>query len=123
MFNQWRDYDFISTILAMIGLGIAVANWEVDAQMDYNKLDPTKYPKAMDDPRNLKVSTNIIRIIILTTTILAIISLVIRHYYKILWLNKYFYDDCDTHIYYQFQEVIVGKHDIVQLKEKKMLTK
>ena len=75
----------------MIGLGIAVANWEVDANLNYDPLQPHKYKNAMDDPRNKKVSTNIIRIIILVTTILALVTLIMRHYYKNLWINKYFY--------------------------------
>lgn len=30
IFNHWRDYDFITTIMAIIGLALAVANYEID---------------------------------------------------------------------------------------------
>jgi hypothetical protein len=30
IFNKWRDFDFITTILAMIGLALAVANYEIE---------------------------------------------------------------------------------------------
>jgi hypothetical protein len=84
----------------MIGLALAVANYEVDEQGNYAPLDPSKYPNAMDDPRNAKNSTNMVRLIIMITTLLAIVCLITRHYYKILWLNKYFYEDSTTHLYY-----------------------
>lgn len=95
----------------MTGLALAVANFEVDIQSNYPKLDPEVHKNAMDDPRNKKNSTNMLRLIILITTLLAVACLVTRHYYKILWLNKYFNQDADTHIYFQFQEIVVGKEN------------
>lgn len=86
--------------MAIIGLALAVANYEIDMSSQYELLNPQLIPNAMDDPRNKKTSTNLVRMIILITTILAIGSLVMRHHYKVLWINQYFQQDNDTHIYY-----------------------
>lgn len=100
IFNQWRDYDFITTILAMIGLALAVANYEIDMSNSYDLLDPKLTPNAMDDPRNQKTATNMVRLIIMITTLLAVFCLVMRHRYKVQWLNEYFQQDSETHIYH-----------------------
>jgi hypothetical protein len=107
----------------MIGLALAVANYEIDIVNFQTKLDPDRIPNAMDDPRNAKDSTNLVRLIILITTILAIVCLIIRHYYKIEWLNKYFQDDQETHIYYQYNEVIIGKGADNIIERKRMINK
>ena len=52
------------------------------------------------DSRNRHASTNIVRLIILITTLLAVTCLIMRNYYKVQWLNKYFKADQETHIYY-----------------------
>ena len=90
MFNKWRDFDFITTILAMIGLALAVANYEIEMSSQYELLDPKLHKNAMDDPRNQKTATNMVRMIILITTLLAVGCLFMRHYYKVQWLNLYF---------------------------------
>ena len=76
----------------------------------------------MDDPR-LSDTTNLVRLIILITTALAIVCLIVRHYYKIQWLNKYFQEDQETHIYYQYNEVIIGNHKDNIIERKKMFNK
>jgi len=93
----------------MVGLALAVANYEIDMRSGFMPLNPIAHPNAMDDPRNKKASTNMVRLIIMITTFLAVVCLITRHYYKIIWLNKYFHLDSDTHIYYQFQEVVMEK--------------
>jgi hypothetical protein len=87
IFNHWRDYDFITTILAIIGLSLAIANYEIDMSSQYDLLNPSVIPNAMDDPRNRKTSTNLVRMIILITTLLAVGCLIMRHHYKVLWIN------------------------------------
>ena len=107
----------------MIGLALAVANYEIEINDYKTALDPEKYKDAMEDPRNSKDTTNLVRLIILITTILAIVCLIVRHYYKIEWLNKYFQEDQETHIYYQYNEVIIGKHADNIIERKKMFNK
>ena len=68
----------MTTVLAMVGLVLALANYEIDMHVNYEPLNPARYPNAMDDPRNAHESTNIIRLIILITSLLAIACLIIR---------------------------------------------
>jgi hypothetical protein len=107
----------------MIGLALAVANYEVDMYSNFSPLNPDLYPNAMDDPRNMKASTNMIRLIIMITTLLAIGCLVTRHYYKVVWLNKYFMQDSETHIYFQYQEVMQKNQNDLAIKQKKLLSR
>jgi hypothetical protein len=83
IFNSWRDYDFITTILAMIGLALAVANYEINIRGNYPSPDYDNLPDPMQDPRNRKPETNLVRIIIGVTTLLAVACLCMRHYYKV----------------------------------------
>jgi len=94
-------------IFSSIGLAIAVAHYEVDMSRNFSPLDPMKYPNAMDDPRTKRPSTNLIRLTILATTLISIFCLIRRHYFRNLWLNKYFHDDGETYIYNQFRKVIL----------------
>jgi hypothetical protein len=67
----------------MIGLALAVANYEIEMSSNYELLKPSVHKNAMDDPRNQKTATNMIRMIIMITTLLAVGCLFMRHYYKI----------------------------------------
>lgn len=57
------------------------------------------------------------------TTLLAVISLITRHYYKVIWVNQYFYSGSDTHIYVQFQEMIMDPLSLNRRKAKQLITK
>ena len=108
IFNQWRDFDFISTTLAMIGLTLALVNYEIDIANDQIPLDPSKYgDNAMLEPRNQKPTTNMFRLIVMITSLLSAGCLIMKHYYKVLWLNEHFHQETDTHIYVQYQEVLM----------------
>jgi hypothetical protein len=63
---------------------------------------------AMDDYRLDKRSTNIVRWIILATTILSEICLCMRHFYKVKWLNNYFLQDNNNSIYFHYNQSIAG---------------
>lgn len=123
IFNQWRDYDFITTILAMIGLALAVANYEIEMLEDFGEYEPNNFSKDRHPhPKNLQ--RNMVKVIVFVTTVLAVGCLTMRHYYKILWLNKYFHQDNETHLYYQFNEIIIGKDPAEAIMERKrFLTK
>ena len=64
----------------------------------------------MDDPRNQHWTTNIVRLSIALTSILAIACVCIRQYYKVEWINKYLQKDNQSHISYQYNQIIRGKH-------------
>lgn len=63
----------------MIGLILSVGLNETNYYINYDEVDPKKYPNAMDDPRHKNSMTNMIRTIILCTTILALYCLLKRH--------------------------------------------
>jgi len=52
IFNKYRNYDFLTTTLAMIGLSIAIINYELEISSFTTYLDVKKYPDPMDHPRN-----------------------------------------------------------------------
>lgn len=103
--------------MSTIGWMVAAINYEIDKYVsrkpyqypnvagtpsekykDFTR-DPEKYPNAMDDPTNAKFYTNFIRMITLTTTIVAIYFLYQRHKSKALWKAKHFDDDVLTQVY------------------------
>ena len=88
-----------STVFGMIGLILTMINYEYDVVMYKTRLEPDILKNAMDDPRNAKNTTNLVRMVVLMTTVMSIICLIMRHYYKREWFNKYFQDDNETAIY------------------------
>jgi hypothetical protein len=87
---KWRSFDLITSILAAIGFIISIILYEFSILSNYEIFDMVKYPNAIDHPRVDNLFTEILRIIILTTTLLAVVTLIIRHYYKYIWLNCFF---------------------------------
>jgi len=85
VFNLWRDYDYLTTLLAMVGLVLCVASNETNYFTHWKTVDPEKYSDAMDDPRHAKSISIMIRVISIATTVLAVYCLIQRHYYKNLW--------------------------------------
>ena len=84
-------------LLSMAGLLIAVAIYEIDtggfAGKNFEQLDYTEFPNAMDHPRNNYWFTNPARMVIAISSGMAIFFLGLRHYYKKQWLNEFFIDD------------------------------
>ena len=89
IFNRWRDFDFITTILAMSGLTLAVINYEFEIGANLEPIDIEAHPSPMTLPRVNRGQTNLVRLIVMITTILAIICLVTRHYFRCVWLNSF----------------------------------
>mmetsp|Transcript_14350 Transcript_14350/g.22319 ORF Transcript_14350/g.22319 Transcript_14350/m.22319 type:complete len:132 (-) Transcript_14350:220-615(-) len=75
----------------------------------YQPPDMKHNSDPMDDPRNSRVENNWVRLIILITTLFAVVCLCMRTYYKVKWTNNYFQNDSETHIYFQYNEAIIGK--------------
>ena len=88
LFNNWRDTDLMTTVLAIMGLVLYMFHYEtVIIKTPYEKR--VILPDGMDDPRNQHMSTNIIRMAIAITSILAIGCICMRQFYKVLWINTY----------------------------------
>ena len=53
IFNQWRYYENLSTVLAMIGLGLGIGNFEYDITQNYPLPNPIAHDwDAMQEPAN-----------------------------------------------------------------------
>lgn len=87
---KWRSFDLITTVLASIGFILSIILYEFSIISNYDTFDMDEYPNAIDHPRVDNLFTKTLRIIILATTLLAVITLIIRHYYKYFWLNSFF---------------------------------
>ena len=78
IFNKWRDYDFLTTVFALFGLGFATIYYEHAITDHKGPLDPAKYPNPLDLHR-LKGTTNLIcKFVTMITTIFAIACLYLR---------------------------------------------
>lgn len=108
LYNRWRDYEFLTTVFALIGLAMVMSNYELNVHVDEDPHDPEKYSDPMNDPRNLRMTTTLVRIMATVTTALACFCLIMRHKAKIEWLNNYFSKDDGTHIFLQYHELIAG---------------
>lgn len=73
-FKHWRDFDLLTCILAMIGLCLAI--------VDYENNPP--YGKSIEDIRN---QTIFVRVIISMTTFLAIVALLGRMWVYTFWVD------------------------------------
>lgn len=72
-FKHWRDFDLLTCILAMIGLILAVA--------DYETRDWTMPTEIVEHINEL----SFVRLIISLLTLLAVVSLLFRVYLKTYW--------------------------------------
>ena len=94
IFNYWRWLDLMSTIFAIIGLILAIINYELDVQGDEFDFDPKKIidegKSAMDMKKFTDGWTRSIRWAILITSMISLFCLINRHQYKIHWINLYF---------------------------------
>ena len=82
------------TILAMVGLVLSGFSYEYSHYLNRDSpseiIDMDTYPEPMDHPLNSYSWTNPIRMVIAVTSLLAIFFLVVRHYYKKVWLHEFF---------------------------------
>ena len=52
IFNKWRDLDFLTTSLSMVGLILAIINFEHDTTISEDAIDMKMWPDPMAHPRN-----------------------------------------------------------------------
>ena len=57
LYNRWRDYEFLTTVFALIGLAMVMINYELNVHADDDPHDPEKWPNPMHDPRNQRMTT------------------------------------------------------------------
>ena len=71
LYNYWRFFDLMTTLLAAAGLLVAIVDYEV--HYTYDQSDE-------NDPRKIKLAKNSpLRVVLLILTILAITTILLRH--------------------------------------------
>ena len=73
-FKHWKDYEMLTCILAMIGLVLAVVEYESTFDYDNRSADEIMH-------------NSFVRIIITFTTMLAIFSLLFRYWLYTFWMD------------------------------------
>lgn len=108
IFNKWRDLDFLTTVLSMVGLVLAILNFEHDVKNNSEPIDKEAYPDPMSHPRNTDYKSCIFRMIIALTSAVSLVCLYMRHLYQLKWMNKFLSsDDLDpNHIKFMYDEII-----------------
>lgn len=91
---MWRKYDLYATMFAIVGLIVMIVNYEIDVWFfgiqTFEEPDGDMREKAMTCDRYLSIHTSFFRWVIALTSMAALACLLIRHHYKIQWLNKFF---------------------------------
>ena len=86
----------LTTVFAIFGLSIGIINYEVDVYrfevMSFftENFHDDLTLKAMNSDRFLAWHTPVLRWVIFISTLMALACLIMRHYYKIQWLNQFF---------------------------------
>ena len=123
LFNNWRKMDLLSTIFGLIGLLTGIISYEYDIHHNYVFVPEDQYENrdeesAMDAPRFKDHNTIMLRWIIFITSYIGVFFLVMRNYYKVLWVNNFFNESIrksrskhSKNMYYFYNEAILGGKD------------
>ena len=79
LYNSWRSFDLITCVLALVGLALAVADYELSYRYE---------PKEVDTRGIESAKNSTLRLLTSVFTLLAIISIFLRHGLKAKWLNE-----------------------------------
>ena len=91
IYNNWRGAEIMMTLMAMIGTALAVVIYEIDVHnWNDHLIDTSSYPNPMDHPRNSYPWINPVRMVIVATSLISIYFLILRQYYKRIWINNFF---------------------------------
>ena len=100
-FNKWRDYDLLTALIAVIGLALAIVDYEftwtqsIDQVNAQNAVSPPPQPYTSEDfalaqaqMRVQLADVNFVRVVILIISFLGVFTLLLRHLSKARWLNE-----------------------------------
>lgn len=73
----------------MVGLILAIINFEHDTTISEDAIDLNVWPDPMKHPRNTNSTACILRMIIALTSVLSLITLYMRHFYQMKWVNNF----------------------------------
>ena len=105
-----RNFDFLTTVLAVFGLVLAVISYECQVSSHLTNVDMKAYPDASKHPRITSSLTQLIRMTITFTTIGAMGCLIMRHYHKQRWITKYFLEKSQDPTQIEFMHYEDDKH-------------
>ena len=75
LYNTWRDMDSLVAIFSLFGLVLSVIMYEYGVIQNVRTLNPKLYPDPMDDPRNSNQISQVCRIGITCSSIMACVCL------------------------------------------------
>ena len=110
IFNQIRNFDFLTTVLAIFGLVLAVIDYECQIQNHLTNIDMKVHPDVSKHPRVSNSLTQLVRLTITFTTIGALGCLIMRHYHKQKWITKYFLETSEDPTQIEFMHYENDKH-------------
>ena len=89
---MWTRAETMTTILAVAGLLLGIIAYELDIANSRTilRIDRGKYPDPLKHPRNSYKWTQPLRLTNAIMSLLAILMLIIKQYYKVRWLNEFF---------------------------------
>lgn len=87
-FKKWRDYDFMSSIMAAFGLIFAIVQFEMGIMNDREPLNINKDPNPIDHTRH----SHVCRFLVFSTSIASVCFLYLAQKYKRIWLSRYLLD-------------------------------
>lgn len=93
-FNTWRDYDLLTCLIAIVGLLLAIVEYEytfrqVNQAYSSDKLEPYVDKAYNEVQLRLQLSeASFVRVVIALTSLFGIVTLFYRHYTKSKWLNE-----------------------------------
>ena len=82
IFNQVRNFDFLTTVLSVFGLVLAIIDYESQISTNLKNINIKEYPDASKHPRVTNGLSCMIRMTTLFTTVCAMGCLIMRHYHK-----------------------------------------
>ena len=92
-FNKWRDLDLLTCLIALVGLLLAIVDYEYTNSRvlaAYENSGISTKELAYDEVQ-LRLSleeSNFVRVVIMLISLVGIVTLIYRHYIKARWLNK-----------------------------------
>ena len=100
-FNKWREFDLLTCLIAIVGLALAIVDWEytristhnitvqkgvcVDVESVEGRADCMGY---FAQERLLLSQSNFVRVVIVIVSAMGIVTLSFRHMAKARWLNE-----------------------------------